>query len=261
MSFKSMVKGHELAYVTKILAIFGAVEERQMQRLFSFLSDSEYGKIMTLLAREGQFYRTPDARYEAISSELFAIAHTIEDTPRHNPHNKIYSLIRTAETNTVTLRNLGARTQWSNIAPFYEDLATVLGISVKEYEKWITITVPAILPNRNRRDNLAFITRPLRSSLVKFQREHPLERFRDCVVCIVHQYDEAMSLRRVRDYDNIETKRYLDVIESVMLTNDNGLLLTVLQTTELGDRDCTEFYLMSPDKLSSWAAEHIKAHT
>ena len=90
--------------------------------------------------------------YEAISSELFAIAHTIEDTPRHNPHNKIYSLIRTAETNTVTLRNLGARTQWSNIAPFYEDLATVLGISVKEYEKWITITVPAILPNRNRRD-------------------------------------------------------------------------------------------------------------
>ena len=81
------------------------------------------------------------------------------------------------------------------------------------------------------------------------------------MVCIVHQYDEAMSLRRVRDYDNIETKRYLDVIESVMLTNDNGLLLTVLQTTELGDRDCTEFYLMSPDKLSSWAAEHIKAHT
>ena len=48
MSFKSMVKGHELAYVTKILAIFGAVEERQMQRLFSFLSDSEYGRIMSL---------------------------------------------------------------------------------------------------------------------------------------------------------------------------------------------------------------------
>ena len=71
MSFKSMVKGHELAYVTKILAIFGAVEERQMQRLFSFLSDSEYGKIMTLLAREGQFYRTPDARYLTFSRLRF----------------------------------------------------------------------------------------------------------------------------------------------------------------------------------------------
>lgn len=199
--------------------------------------------------------------YEAISTELFAVAHTIEETPRHNPHNKLYSLIRTAETNTVTLRNLGARTQWSNTVPFYEDLATMLGISVKECDKWIKITVPAILPNRNRRDNLAFITRPLRSSLIQFQREHPLERFRDCVVCIIHQYDEAMSLRRVRDYDNIETKRYLDVIESVMLTNDSGLLLTVLQSTELGDRDCTEFYLMNPDRLSIWAAEHVKQHT
>ena len=67
MSFKSMVKNHELAYVTKIITIFGVVEERQMRRLFSFLSESEYGKIMTLLAREGQFYRTPDARYLAAS--------------------------------------------------------------------------------------------------------------------------------------------------------------------------------------------------
>ena len=71
MSFKSMVKGHELAYVTKILAIFGAVEERQMQQLFSFLSDSEYGRIMTRLAREGQFYRTPDARYLTFSRLRF----------------------------------------------------------------------------------------------------------------------------------------------------------------------------------------------
>lgn len=71
MSFKSMVKGHELAYVTKILSIFGAVEERQMQRLFSFLSDSEYGRIMTRLAREGQFYRTPDARYLTFSRLRF----------------------------------------------------------------------------------------------------------------------------------------------------------------------------------------------
>lgn len=67
MSFRSMVKNHELAYVTKILTIFGVVEEQQMRRLFSYLSDGEYGKIMTLLAREGQFYRTPDARYLAAS--------------------------------------------------------------------------------------------------------------------------------------------------------------------------------------------------
>lgn len=199
--------------------------------------------------------------YDAISTELFALAHMLEENPRSNPGNKLYSLIRSAEINTVSLRNLGARTQWGNTAPFYENLAEALGIQVEEQHRWIKITVPAILPNRNRRDNLAYITRPLRSSLIRFQREHPMERFRDCGICIVHQYDEAMGLRRVRDYDNIETKRYLDVIESVLLTNDSGLLCTLLQTTEIGDRDCTEFYLMQPESLSAWAKERVKTHT
>ena len=73
------------------------------------------------------------------------------------------------------------------------------------------------------------------------------------MICIVHRYDEALGIRRVRDYDNIETKRYLDVIESVFLTNDSGLLCSVLQTTQISDRDCTEFYLMLPDTLPLWA--------
>ena len=88
-----------------------------------------------------------------------------------------------------------------------------------------------------------------------------MERFGECVICIVHQYDEALGVNRVRDYDNIETKRYLDVIESVMLTNDSGLLCTVLQTTEMSDRDRTVFYLMLPESLPIWARDNIKSHT
>lgn len=78
---------------------------------------------------------------------------------------------------------------------------------------------------------------------------------------IVHNYDEALGKRRIRDYDNIETKRYLDVIESMLLTNDSGLLCTVLQATRVSDRDCTEFYLMRPETLSTWAKNHIKSTT
>ena len=51
-----------------------------------------------------------------------------------------------------------------------------------------------------------------------------MERFGACAICIVHQYDEALGIRRIRDYDNIETKRYLDVIESMLLTNDRPAL-------------------------------------
>ena len=114
-----------------------------------------------------------------------------------------------------------------------------------------------------RRDNrvIAFLTRPLRYALLDFLKENPMERFGSCAICIVHNYDEALGKRRIRDYDNIETKRYLDVIESMLLTNDSGLLCTVLQATKVSDRDCTEFYLMRPETLSTWAKNHIKSTT
>ena len=60
---------------------------------------------------------------------------------------------------------------------------------------------------------------PLRYALLDFLKETPLERFGSCAICIVHNYDEALGKRRIRDYDNIETKRYLDVIESMLLTD------------------------------------------
>ena len=77
------------------------------------------------------------------------------------------------------------------------------------------------------------------------------------MICIVHQYDAALGTRRVRDYDNIETKRFLDVIESVFLTNDSGLLCSVLQTTKMGDRDATDFYLMLPESLLKWVEKYL----
>lgn len=110
-------------------------------------------------------------------------------------------------------------------------------------------------------NNQAFLTRPLRYAIMDYLKENPMERFGSCAICIVHNYDAALGKRRIRDYDNIETKRYLDVIESMLLTNDSGLLCTVLQATRMSDRDSAEFYLMRPETLSSWAKNHIKTTT
>ena len=202
------------------------------------------------------------SNYDAISQELFRLSHKLEDMPMYNPENEIYSLVRCAELNTVNLRSLAARAMSHNRNQHLDEtVSSALGISVEESHHWIKIIVPAILPNRNSRDSTLFITRPLRHSLIEFQRENPIERFGSCVICIVHKYDEALGLRRVRDYDNIETKRYLDVIESIFLTNDSGLLCSVFQMTKIADRDCTEFYLMLPDSLPVWLKEHLKTHT
>ncbi len=120
--------------------------------------------------------------------------------------------------------------------------------------------LPAILPKRNRSYAPDFLVAPLRQSLMAFLMEHPRERLHDCAICIVHQYNTTLSPRRVRDYDNIETKRYLDVIESLYLINDTGLLSSVLQCTDFGDADATIYYLMEPDVLPKWYTDRHGNH-
>ena len=208
-----------------------------------------------------QAIRKVASDFDGVSHELFQVADTMERVDQYNPQSKLFSLVRTAEVSTVALRNLTARTVHDDLAPFYCEVADLLGIKVEETHDWLKISVPAILPKRNQRDNQAFLTRPLRYAIIEFLKENPMERFGSCAICIVHNYDAALGKRRIRDYDNIETKRYLDVIESMLLTNDSGLLCTVLQATQMSDRDSAEFCLMRPETLSSWAKKHIKTTT
>ena len=56
-----------------------------------------------------------------------------------------------------------------------------------------------------------------------------------------YQHDAAKSLRRVRDYDNIETIQYLDVIKALFLSNDSGLSISVFRCTELNAKQILRF--------------------
>ena len=197
--------------------------------------------------------------YDGISQDLFQTAQMLEISDQYHLQNKMMSIDRIAETTTVQLREMAARLAEKNGGTFYDEVAHLMGIGVKERKYWLEIQVPAVLPNRNTRDSQTFLIRPFRSALVEFQKNTPIERFQSCAICIVHTYDEALGIRRVRDYDNVETKRYLDVIESVFLTNDSGLFCTVLQTTKISDQDTTTFYLMRPESLSLWTEKHVKS--
>lgn len=214
-----------------------------------------------ILKQQIQQLREAASDFDAISQELFHLANRMEEMPHYNPENELYSLVRSTESNALRVRSVAGRFMSERSQRLNDMIQSVLCVSIEETEHWLKITVPAILPNRNVRDNTLYITRPLRNCLTQFQRQNPIERFRDCVICIIHQYDEALGIRRVRDYDNVETKRYLDIIEAALLTNDSSLLCTVLQTTELTDRDRTVFYLMLPETLPLWAKTYVKRHT
>ncbi len=201
------------------------------------------------------------ANFSELNTELSNIAKKMKSIELYNPQTQLFSLVRIAEPNTVQLRNLAARTVVGDSTLFNSEVSNILGISVEETHDWIKIIVPAILPKRNQRDSQAFLAVPLRNALRDFLNKNPMERFYKCAICIVHQYDVALGTMRIRDYDNIETKRYLDVIEAFLLTNDGGLLCTVLQCTEVTCKDATEFYLMLPETLPKWLQNRPKNPT
>ena len=70
-----------------------------------------------------------------------------------------------------------------------------------------------------------------------------------------HIYAQELPERRIRDYDNLELKQFLDVAASFILTDDNGLLCDAYNTTELGEEDCTRLFLMDSTQFPAWLAE------
>ena len=205
--------------------------------------------------------RQTAADFGSLGNDLNRVAGTLDAIERYNPREELYKLVRRAEVDTVQLRDLAARTDRSKILQFYGYVSEALNIEIREYPDWLRISLPAILPKRNRSYEQDFLLVPMRQALIEFLRQNPRERMRQSTVCIVHQYDASKSPRRVRDYDNIETKRYLDVIEALFLSNDSGLNISVYQCTELGDSDATVFYLMKPEALTKWLTNRADGET
>lgn len=143
-----------------------------------------------------QVMRQVASDFDGISHELFQVASDLERMDQYNPQQKLFSLVRSAEVSSVTLRNLTARTVRDDTAPFYCEVADLLGIKVEETHDWLKISVPAILPKRNQRDNQAFLTRPLRYAIMDYLKENPMERFGSCAICIVHNYLSEEALRK-----------------------------------------------------------------
>ena len=56
MKFAYAARDREVAFIIRLLTIFGVVEQRQMRLLFNHLSNRSYGQILARLRREGLAY-------------------------------------------------------------------------------------------------------------------------------------------------------------------------------------------------------------
>ncbi len=117
------------------------------------------------------------------------------------------------------------------------------GIEVSYEDGILEVTLPRLLPKKKTRQSSLFLIDPLHAVLGQYIREHPLPRFRECVVCISHVYDHELPDWCLLDYDNLQQKQILDTIALYVMADDSGLLCDAYNSTELGDKDGTRKYI------------------
>jgi len=164
-----------------------------------------------------------------------------------------------AENIACRLRHLIYSTTSIKKEEYLTSAAVMQGITVEEKEGILEITLPCLLPKRKQRQSTEYLLDPFTTAMSQYARSHPLPRLQHCVVCFSHIYCKDLPRRRVRDYDNLELKQFLDVAASFILTDDNGLLCDAYNTTELGEADSTRISIMDSARFPKWLSERQAA--
>lgn len=202
---------------------------------------------------------TLTSRLIRIGDEITKLTNTLDamqvtDTETYGQNYEALSLDAAlrAEKIACSLRNL---IYAANLIPktiLMEKTAQVHDIAIHHNEVMIEIVLPGLMPKRAKRINTTFLTDPLYAVLENYMQENSVPRFINCVVCFTHVFDETLSVKRVRDYDNLECKQLLDIVVAFLMTDDSGLFCDAYHTTEFGKKDCTILTIMETDYFPIW---------
>ena len=195
------------------------------------------------------------AEIERLNNALYAMNTT--DIQRYPDNYEVLSTDAAlrAERISCRLRHLIYATTSIKKEDYLRSAETMQGIEIHEHGGILEIKLPCLLPKRRQRQSTEFLLDPFTTALSDYAAHHTMPQFRHCVVCFSHIYAQELPERRIRDYDNLELKQFLDVAASFILTDDSGLLCDAYNTTELGDEDCTRLFLMDCARFPAWLAE------
>lgn len=201
-------------------------------------------------------------RIESILNEITRLSNTLYAMDNTNiqryPDN--YEMLSTeaalrGEAIACRLRHLIYETTSIRKSEYLTSAGVMQGIAVMDRDGILEITLPCLLPKKNKKHGSEYLTDPIYYTLSKYAQTHTLPQFRHCVVCFSHVYSREFPLRRVRDYDNLEYKQLLDVIAAFCMEDDTGLLCDAYHTTEIGDSDCTLVSVMDKERFQGWLSD------
>ena len=124
----------------------------------------------------------------------------------------------------------------------------ILDIYVEERDGVVRITLPTLPLKKPDNANCAFITDPLMWCLQKYHEEHPPHKFDSARISIYHCYPQDTPVRMVRDYDNVEVKKIIDILALYYLHDDNMGCCEVLHSSRFSENCRTEITISSRSK-------------
>lgn len=194
-----------------------------------------------------------------LSNALYAMDTT--DIQRYPDNYEVLSTDAAlrAEKIACRLRGLIYATTSIRKEDYLVSAGTIHGIGITCEDGIIEVTLPGLLPKKKEKRSSEFLLDPLHFALDCYADQHSLPRFRECVVCISHIYDQELPGRRMLDYDNLQQKQLLDTIATFVMADDSGLLCDAYNTTELGERDCTRISIMEKSRFSGWLEDRVNS--
>ena len=148
-----------------------------------------------------------------------------------------------AEVTCLQLRQMLVACLSTTKEKLLDDIADAQGYAVEERNGVICIRTPALPLKKRYRSNCSYIAEPLVCVLRQYSREHEIHRLRDAIVTIRHNYPSDLPVRYIRDHDNIEVKKVLDVIGLYFLLEDNMAHCDLYYTAKASDEYFTEIFI------------------
>lgn len=131
-------------------------------------------------------------------------------------------------------------------------MSDIHDVSICQSSNGYEIHIPLLLPHR-KNEKADFIDGIVMQALDGYEKEHMgITRIKERVVCFRHCYDKSRKMGMVRDHDNIEKKRVLDLLRLFFLETDNGIYLDTYDYYVFGERDETVIEIMEKGTFADW---------
>lgn len=188
------------------------------------------------------------------SCELMATVRKISETDYTTETNNFEYLTDRleilSEKYTCSVRDFARKTFVANRFEVMDKATEMQGIEIQKDGDTIIIDLPVLLPRKKGKE-CKFIGAPLRYKLEEISEKEDLKLRTKAVICIIHTYDNVNKKARCYDYDNLESKKILDIVTAFTLADDAPEFCDVYQTMQLSDCDKTRIMVIPKDDFRS----------